>query len=506
MKELEGTMNSHANGHVNGHANGFTNGNTEHLDVAIIGAGISGLNAAYRIQTKLPEFKYKIFEARDNIGGTWDLFKYPGIRSDSDFYTFGFEWNTWPKDNPIVPGEDIREYLKQSVKITGIDEQIRFHHKLTAMEWSSDNKSWTLTLEVDGQTRHVQARYIVLGTGYYDYNEPLRAEIPGIDNFKGTKIHPQFWPEKFDYTNKKVAIIGSGATAITLVPNMVPTASHVTMIQRSPTYVYALPNSTRRWWSFLLPSFIRNRLNRWLFVFLQRISYDLCRAYPLQARSLIIRQMRRLLGGVLPVDPHFSPRYNPWEQRVCFAPDGDFFQALRTGKADVKTGKIKTVTDNSVVLENGDVVEADVLITATGLRVCVAGGVPIKVDGEKIDVGSKYFWNGSMLQDIPNLCVIIGYTNASWTLGADATALLFVRIIQYMRRRNAVAAVPRVEDPSALTPKTLMDLNSTYLEKARSLMPKTAAQYPWRPRGSYYVDIWQAMFGRIDKGIEYITA
>lgn len=494
------------NGHANGHINGFANGTSETIDVAIIGAGISGINAGYRVKTKLPKATYQIFEARGDIGGTWDLFKYPGIRSDSDFYTFGFEWNTWAKDNPIVPGSDIKQYLHESIKKTGIDQHIRFHHRLEAMEWSSEDQYWTLTIDAQGQTKHVRARNIVIATGYYDYNQPLSADIPGLQNFTGQVIHPQFWPENLDYANKKVAIIGSGATAVTLVPNLSTTAAHVTMIQRSPTYVFPIPNNTRGWLSFLLPNFIRHKLSRMLFIFLQRLTYELCRAYPRQARYVILRRIQSLLRGVLPIDPHFTPRYNPWDQRLCFAPDGDFFTALRSDKADVKTGTVKSMTGNTIVLNSGEVIEADILVTATGLRISVAGGVPIKVDGEKIDVSQKFLWNGCMLQDVPNLCYVIGYINASWTLGADATALLFVRILQYMKRRNAIVAVPRVEDPSALTPKQLINMNSTYFERAQKVMPRTAEEYPWRPKGSYYVDIWQAMFGRVDKGIEYISA
>lgn len=501
-----GHVNGYANGHANGHLNGFANGATETIDVAIVGAGISGINAAYRVKTRMPDYTYSIFEARADMGGTWDLFKYPGLRSDSDFYTFGFEWNTWPKDNPIAPGGDIKDYLKLSAKKEGIDSHIKFNHRLNAMEWSTEDRFWNLTLEVQGHTKHVRARYIIIGTGYYDYKEPLRAVIPGLENFKGKVVHPQFWPEDLDYANKKVAIIGSGATAITLVPNMAPTAARVTMVQRSPSYVYPMPNSIRKMFGWLIPSIFLSRFSRLFFIFAQRIMYEFFVAFPKISRNFILKQTKKLLGDSVAIDPHFTPKYNPWDQRVCFSPNGDFFESLRSGKADVKTGTIKTVTENSIVLDNGDVIEADIIITATGLKLAIADNIPIKVDGEKVLIPEKYFWNGSMLQDVPNLCVIIGYTNASWTLGADATVLLFIRLLKLMKRRDAVAVVPRVEDASVLTPMKLTELNSTYLTVAEKQMPKTAQQSPWRPRRSYYVDSWQAMFGRVDKCIEFIGA
>jgi cation diffusion facilitator CzcD-associated flavoprotein CzcO len=488
--------------------NGHANGGHEHLDVAIIGAGISGINVAYRVQTKLPTYTFQIFEARDSIGGTWDLFRYPGIRSDSDFYTFGFEWNPWSEDQPIVPGEKIKTYLHRSVKQFGIDRHIRFRQRVVAADWSSDALRWTLTIDVgdEGQRRHVTARFLVLGTGYYDYKEPLKTVIPGMENFKGPTIHPQFWPQDLDYTNKKVVIIGSGATAVTLVPSLAEKAAHVTMVQRSPTYIFALPNRTRRWFSWLLPAIIQHKLIRIGWILLQRISFLLCQAFPSQAKRLLRRTTIQKLGGALPHDPHFSPRYNPWDQRLCIAPDGDFYAAIRSGRADVKTATIRTVTDKGVQLDTGEFIEADIIVTATGLKILFAGGAQVVVDGEKVDVSDKYMWNGMMLQDVPNTAAIIGYTNASWTLGADASALLICRLLQYMDRRGATAAIPRVPATADLKPRKLMNLNSTYLEVAAKYLPKAADQWPWQPRSNYLSDLWQGMFGRIDTGLEFVAA
>jgi cation diffusion facilitator CzcD-associated flavoprotein CzcO len=487
---------------MNGHANGSAD---THIDVAIIGAGISGINAAYRLQTSLPGYSYTIIEARGAVGGTWDLFRYPGLRSDSDLYTFGFAWNPWVKDNPIADGASISKYIRESAAKYGIDRHIRFHHRLIAADWSSDRRLWTLTLDADGQTRYVQARFIIYGSGYYDYNEPLPAAIPGLENFKGRTIHPQFWPEDLDYTDKKVVVIGSGATAVTLVPELAKKASHATMLQRSPTYIVSLSNKSRGWFSWLLPSIIQHKLTRLSWAFTARLFFLFCQAFPNLAKRILRREALRQLPANIPHDPHFKPRYNPWDQRVCFCPDGDFFKALRSGRADIKTDTIRTVTEHGIELDSGETLEADIIVTATGLKMQIAGGSTIVVDGEKIDISEKFIWNGVMLQDVPNAGFVIGYTNASWTLGADATATLICRLLKYMDRRNITAAIPRVDASSKLQPRRLLNLSSTYISVAEKHLPKAADARPWLPRDNYFSDIFKAMFGRLDTGLELVV-
>ncbi|KAL1963473.1 hypothetical protein VTN77DRAFT_8374 [Rasamsonia byssochlamydoides] len=476
----------------------------ETTDIAIIGAGISGINTAYRVQTNLPSYSYTILEARGAIGGTWDLFRYPGIRSDSDLYTFGFAWHPWTKDNPIADGPSISKYMRDTAAKYGIDRHIRFHHRLIAADWSSDKRLWTLTVDADGQTRYFHARFVVFGTGYYDYNEPLPAVIPGLETFKGRTVHPQFWPEDLDYTDKKVVVIGSGATAVTLVPELAKKASRVTMLQRSPSYIMALPNESRSWFSWLLPSIIQHKLKRLGWILTSRLLFLFCQTFPNVARWALRRRAMRLLPANIPHDPHFKPRYNPWDQRLCICPDGDFFRALRSGRADVKTDTIRTVTEHGIDLDSGETLDADIIVTATGLKLLIAGGAKVVVDGEKIDISEKYIWNSVMLQDVPNAAFVIGYTNASWTLGADATALLVCRLLKYMARRNIVAAIPRVDDPAKLQPRKLLNLSSTYIATAEKSLPKAANTRPWLPRDNYISDLFTALFGRLDTGLELV--
>lgn len=490
---------------MNGHANGLATESAEtHVDVAIIGAGISGINAAYRLQTSLPAYSYTIFEARGAIGGTWDLFRYPGIRSDSDLYTFGFSWHPWKKDNPIADGPSISKYIRATAARYGIDRHIRFHHRLIAADWSSDKRSWTLTVEADGQTRYFQARFVIFGTGYYDYNEPLQTVIPGLERFKGRIVHPQFWPEDLDYTDKKVVVIGSGATAVTLVPELAKRAARATMLQRSPSYIMSLPNRSRGLFSWFLPSVVYHKLKRIGWILTSRLFYLFCQNFPNVARWVLRRRTIRQLPTHIPHDPHFKPRYNPWDQRLCICPDGDFYEALRSGRADVKTDTIRTVTEHGIDLNSGETLEADMIVTATGLKLLIAGGAQIIVDGEKIDISDKYMWNGVMLQDVPNAAYVIGYTNASWTLGADATALLVCRLLKYMERRNIVAVIPRVDDPTKLKPQKLLNLSSTYISVAEKSLPKTAQVSPWRPRDHYIRDLFKALFGRLETGLELV--
>ncbi|KAJ5589575.1 hypothetical protein N7537_012253 [Penicillium hordei] len=486
-----------------------TNGinETKHFDIIIVGAGISGINAAYRVQDQLPGYSYTILEARTDLGGTWDLFKYPGIRSDSDLFTFGFQFNPWSHDNPIAEGSAIKEYVRDTATKYGIDKKILYNRRLSSANWSSDENTWSLTVNHNDSQHTYTARYVIFGTGYYNYKNPLKADIPGLDAFQGQIIHPQFWPEDLQYKDKKIVIIGSGATAITLLPNLADHAARVTMLQRSPTYILSVPNrSSSRWISYLLPNALYARMQRMIWIYTTRLFFLFCQRFPNFARWLLKLNVRKQLPNHIPYDPHFKPRYNPWEQRLCVCPDGDLFRSLRQGKADVKTDTIREVTKNGIILNSGEQLEADIIVTATGLRLQIAGGSALSVDGKKIDVGDKYLWNGIMLQDLPNAAFVIGYTNASWSLGSDATAQFVCRLLKELELRKLISAVPRLKEKDAATlqDRPLLNLKSTYVSLAERVLPKAADRGPWQPRDHYLKDLKFAHSGDIDTGLEFV--
>ncbi|KAL4943975.1 hypothetical protein BDV06DRAFT_234097 [Aspergillus oleicola] len=478
------------------------------FDVVIVGAGISGINSAYRLQTQLPHLRYTILEARDNLGGTWDLFKYPGIRSDSDLFTFGFAWHPWDQDNPIAEGPAIVNYLKRTTAQHGIDRHIQYGQRLRGADWSSADATWSLSVEntADEQMKTISARFIIFGTGYYDYHTPLQTDIPGLDTFNGQVVHPQFWPEDLDYSDKRIVIIGSGATAITLLPNLVEKAQHVTMLQRSPTYILALPNNKRPLMSYIFPAFIARRLIRISWMITSRIFFLFCQAFPMFARAILRFRTKMLLPKDVPWDPHFRPRYNPWDQRLCITPDGDFYESLHSGKASVKTDTIATVTQKGVQLNSGEFLPADMIVPATGLRLRIAGGASISVDGAPVHLNEKFIWRGTMLQDMPNAAFIIGYTNASWTLGADATALTLCRLLKDLEKRGYAAAVPRVSKSleSTIQPRQLLNLSSTYVTKAEKDLPRAADRGPFVPRDNYFSDLFFAKYGNLHDGLEFL--
>lgn len=483
------------------------------FDVIIVGAGISGINAAYRLQSELPNYSYAILEARDDLGGTWDLFKYPGIRSDSDLFTFGFQFNPWSRDNPIAEGAAIKEYMRDTAQKFGIHDNILFRHRLNSADWSSKTNTWSLAVNAQGEetnqaAQHTfTARYVIFGTGYYNYKEPLKADIPGLDDFQGQIVHPQFWPEDLQYKQKKVVIIGSGATAVTLLPNLAKQAERVTMLQRSPTYILSLPNRIRtHWLSYIMPQSWYTHMQRVMWIYSARLLFLFCQRFPNFSRWLLKLDVSRQLPNQIAHDPHFKPKYNPWDQRLCVCPDGDLFASLRQGKADVKTDTIRQVTKRGIELTSGDKLDADIIITATGLRLQIAGGAKLSVDGKKIEIGEKYLWNGVMLQDLPNAAFVIGYTNASWTLGADATAQFICRLLKSLESRKLIVATPRLKekDASSLQDRKLLGLNSTYVSVAGSVLPKAADRGPWQPRDHYMKDIKFATRGDIDTGLEYV--
>lgn len=476
------------------------------LDVFIVGAGISGINTAYHIQTESRQpISYAILEARSHIGGTWDLFKYPGIRSDSDIFTFGFVWNPWNRDKTLAPGSEIQEYMAESAAQFGIDKHIRFGHKVLSANWSSQHNLWELDVQtgaVDHETIH--ARFLTLGTGYYDYDEPLQTHIPGISNFQGPVVHPQFWPDYLDYTDKNIVVIGSGATAITIVPAMADKAKHLTMLQRSPSYIGSVPQHDKlaRFERRILPSSIAGRISRFRHMILDYLFYYFCIFFPGWARAAILRETEKLLPSSVPVDPHFKPRYKPWGQRFCASPDGDFFAALRSRKASVVTDTIKEVTEDTIQLHSGDSLRPDIIITATGLKLQMAGGIRLSVDDVAVDLSKKFLWKGFMIQDLPNLAVVLGYFNASWTLGAEVTGKAIMRILRQIQREGAVRATPRLDDSHQMEPKPFFQISATYAQDAGSKLPRGGTGQ-WAHRGNYFPDYWKAVWGDIKTGLEY---
>ncbi|KAI0547515.1 FAD/NAD(P)-binding domain-containing protein [Xylaria curta] len=476
------------------------------FDVVIIGAGISGLNAAYRIQNQGPPgLKYVILEGRDSLGGTWDLFRYPGIRSDSDIFTFGFPWSPWKATDTMATGDEIKKYLTQSAQSAGIDQHICYRHKVETADWDSTEKNWVFHINVAGNEEPViyKSRFALLGTGYYDYETPLQTVIPGIENFRGKVIHPQFWPEDYDYTGKDVVVIGSGATAITIIPSITDKAKSATMLQRSPGYIFSLPttNFLTRLLFAILPVTIAHKLNRFMWLFRGYLSNKFCKAYPEVAKKYIRKATIRQLPPDIKWDPHFKPRYNPWEQRFCACRNGDFFAALRSGKANVVTDKIKRVTANSIELQSGSALHPDVIVTATGLKLKFGGGIQFSVDGNHFEVGDKFAWKAAMIEDVPNLFFMTGYENASWTLGADVSAHLFLRLLRLMEQKKASVIVPKSSAP--MEEKPMLNLSSTYIATAGRVLPRGGTGQ-WNPKTNYFADMAGAKWGNVTQDLLFM--
>lgn len=479
-------------------------------DVIIVGAGISGINFAYRLQERNPELSFTILEGRHEIGGTWSLFQYPGIRSDSDLYTFGFPWRPWTETTSIAEGGLIIDYMKESARIAGIDKKVQFNHKVDAASWEDGEKTWTLDVTANGsEKKRLRSRFFLMCTGYYDYDQPLQTTIPGIENFKGQTVHPQFWPRDLDYADKNIVIIGSGATAVTLLPAMAKRASHVTMLQRSPSYLLSMPSedgmekAIRKYCS----ESWQHRLIRFKWLVIPFFMTRLCYFFPNFSRKMFQSAIGKMIPHGMSMD-HFSPRYNPFEQRVCFCPDADFYKALRRGTGSIETGVIDTVTADSIKLTDGKELNPDIIVTATGLKLQIGGGMRLFVNGERVNPGSKFVWKGVMLEDVPNLAFVIGYVDASWTLGADATAQLLCRMFKQMQKEKAVEIVPRrsEREKREMQEKPLLRLTSTYIQKAKDAVPKTGDSGPWKARSYYFKDILMAWFTDLKSGMEWIRA
>jgi len=478
--------------------------NTTYFDTIIIGAGISGISAAHYMQTDCPDKTYTILEARKNIGGTWDLFRYPGIRSDSDMYTFGFAFKPWTNPKAIAPREDIIEYLEEIVSEEGIDRHIRFEHKLINASWSSETATWSLTVKTPGSTEPqlYTCSFLSLCTGYYSYENGYTPVFSGYNDFKGPIIHPQKWDETLDYTGKKIVVIGSGATAMTMIPVLAQKAEHVTMLQRSPTYVVALPDIDKKavWLNNNLPKKTAYKINRFRMILYQRFSYAFSRRFPGTMKKALRKAMEGRMGEGFDIDKHFTPTYNPWDQRLCVVPNGDLFKAIKNKKANVVTDHIEKFTANGIQLVSGDFLAADIIVTATGLNVQFFNNVSILVDGEKVDFSKKVVYKGLMVDGIPNMTFASGYTNASWTLKCEMTSRYTCRIVNYMAKHGFKQCVPVQNDPD-LVVKPFLDFKPGYVLRVLDKLPKMGDKKPWKIEQNYFYD--KKMFERsaLDDGI-----
>ena len=512
---------------------------SEHFDVLIIGAGLSGIDAAWHLQKNNPKKSFVILENRERIGGTWDLFRYPGIRSDSDMLTMGYGFRPWTHPSTISPGDAIRDYVTDTAKDAGIDRHIRFRHIVLSASWDSNTARWTIEVE----RRLPPSAIATLGTspasgggdkgavlahppplagegggsadrltlttnflfscaGYYKYDAGYTPTFPGRENFKGTLVHPQHWPETLDYAGKRVVVIGSGATAMTLVPAMAKTAAHVTMLQRSPTYVVsrpeqdALANRLRK----LLPASWAYAIPRWKNILLGMYFYNLTRKKPARVKEMILKGVRDQLGPDYDVAKHFTPTYNPWDQRLCLVPDADLFKAIKQGRAEVVTDHIERFTATGIKLKSGQELQADIIVTATGLQLEALGGTTVTVDGEPIDFGKTFTYKGLMYSGVPNLASVFGYTNASWTLRADLICDYVCRLLNTMDDKAVQIVTPRLRD-ATLKPEPWLDFSSGYVQRALAMLPKQGPKAPWRQNQNYFADIKDMRRAPIEDGV-----
>jgi monooxygenase len=472
----------------------------EHVDVLIIGAGISGIGAAYYLQTMQSGKTFAILEARDEIGGTWDLFRYPGIRSDSDLHTFSYEFKAWENEKAIAGADSIMAYLRQTVAENGIRQSIRFHHKVISAAWSTSDARWLVEIERVDTGEHItmSCRWFFCASGYYRYDEGFTPEFPGRERFTGQIVHPQHWPEDLGYRGKRVVIIGSGATAVTLVPAMAETAGHVTMLQRSPTYILPVPSEDRI--ANTLPKLIgRDRayaLTRKKNAAKQRLVWRFCQQYPRAARRLIRHLNAKQLPKGYPVDEHFRPAYNPWDQRLCVVPDADMFKAIREGRASVVTDQIDTFTERGIRLQSGREVEADIIVTATGLNLLAFGGISLSVDGVAVNVSEKVAFKGFLLSDIPNFAYVFGYTNSSWTLKVGLVCEHFCRLLAHMDAHGHTICYPQL--PGSMPTQPLLGITSGYAKRAAGQLPQQGAEGPWRTCMEYRADRKMLREGPVD--------
>ncbi len=482
----------------------------EHFDVLIVGAGISGIGAGYHLQANCPNRTYTILEGRESMGGTWDLFRYPGIRSDSDMYTLGYSFRPWTNPKAIADGPSILEYLKETAREYGIDRRVRYRHQVKRASWSSKDARWTVEVEC-GEARdlvRMTCSFLHMCSGYYSYKAGYTPDFPGTERFGGRIVHPQKWTEDIDYAGQRVVVIGSGATAITLVPELAKQAAHVTMLQRSPSYVVALPveDGIANWLRGHLPAKIAYGITRWKNVLLGLFFFWLSRRYPEAIKRLIVKGVRKQVGPDCDVETHFTPHYNPWDQRVCLVPNGDLFEAIRERRATVVTDHIETFTERGLKLRSGRELEADFIVTATGLDLQVLGDLEITVDGRRVDPAQTLSYKGMMYSDVPNLASSFGYTNASWTLKCDLTCSYVCRLLNHMEAKGLQQCTPRTTDPT-LEREPWLDFTSGYVQRSIHKFPMQGSKKPWRLYQNYLLDIMSLGLGRIEDGtMEFVPA
>jgi monooxygenase len=475
----------------------------EHVDVLIVGAGLSGIGAGYHLQANCPGKTYAILEARECIGGTWDLFRYPGIRSDSDMYTLGYSFKPWEQAKAIADGPSILSYVRQTASDNGIEEKIRFGHRVVRAEWSTPEGRWTVEAEREDtqETVSLSCNFLLMCSGYYDYQAGYTPEFKGIERFAGQIVHPQQWTEDIDYAGKRVVVIGSGATAVTIVPAIAEDAAHVTMLQRSPSYVVTIPgedaiaNAARR----LLPARLAYSIVRWKNVLLTMLIFQLSRRRPGLIKSLVRKGAQKRLPPGYDIDTHFKPDYNPWDQRMCLVPDGDLFEAISAGHASVVTDQIDTFTERGIRLASGAELEADLIVTATGLNLLALGGMQIAVDGREVTTSETMSYKGMMLGGVPNMAMTFGYTNASWTLKCDLTCGFVCRLLNHMDAHGYDQCTPQDGD-SSIVKQPFIDFSSSYVRRSIDQFPKQGSKAPWRLYQNYALDILTLRFGAIEDG------
>ena len=480
----------------------------EHVDVIVVGAGLSGIGGACHLRTQCPNKSFVILEGRETSGGTWDLFRYPGVRSDSDMHTLGYRFRPWRDAKAIADGPAILRYIRDTAAEYGVDKSIRYNQRVRRASWSREDARWTIEAESepDKKINRLTCNFLYLCTGYYDYESGYTPEWPAVGEFRGTIVHPQKWPENLDYTGKRVVVIGSGATAITLVPSIAERAAHVTMLQRSPSYIVMRPtqdkiaNCLRRY----LPDRSAYALTRWKNVLLGTFFYYLARKKPEIFKRMVTRGVRRELGDEYD-SKHFTPRYNPWDQRLCFAPDADFFRAMRDGRVSVATDEIERFTEHGLLLKSGQHLDADIIVTATGLVLRLFNGMQLIVDGMPVDLPKTLVYKGMMFSNVPNLAFAIGYTNASWTLKCDLTSEYVCRILNHMDQHNYAMCTPRVDDPN-VTEEPVIDFTSGYVMRALHMLPRQGSKKPWRLHQNYMKDLSMMRYGRVDDSMEFKSA